>query len=155
MSWSFYRYIPGSQRCSFFRVAFVLVSVLVLRRAYPKRSKDRTLRAPFIFPAGQGPYWFSVGNARARYSHTAAALCAYNTVLLQTPLVGAIVSREPTRFARSFSTCAIPRWEISQRRRGIFSANGNITAQVQNQQVYLILFHETLFITVILPIATV
>ena len=107
MSWSFYRYIPGPEHCSFFRVAFVLVSVLVLRRTYPKRSKDRTLRAPFIFPAGQGPYWFSVGNARARYSHTAAALCAYNTVLLQTPLAGAIVSRESTRFARSFSTCAI------------------------------------------------
>ena len=154
MSWSFYRYIPGPEHCSFFRVAFVLVSVLVLRRAYPKRSKDRTLRAPFIFPAGQGPYWFSVGNARARYSHT-AALCAYNTVLLQTPLVGAIVSRELTRFARSFSTCAIPRWEISRRHRESFLQTEIPPLKCKINKSILILFHETLSIAVILSIATV
>lgn len=129
----FYRYIPRPEHCSFFQTAFILI----LSRVYPKRSKDRILCAPFIFPAGQGPYWFSVGNARARYSHT-AALCAYNAVLLQTPF--AIVSREPTCFARSFSTCSIPRWEKSRwyRESSNFSVNGNITAQVQ--KTYLIFF---------------
>lgn len=44
--------------------------------AYPERARRAVLRTPAVFPAGRdaaarSPHCFSVGNARAHYSHTA------------------------------------------------------------------------------------